>query len=282
MPLPRHNDIDTTITVRIHTSSYCPRYQPHFLCPHDCYTHGVCSPLLNFTNRRPLRVPAPVTSILPDYQSLAIPPARRISSGTASPRYCGHADTILVIYLSILTENQFSRYKKITAFVNNNDIQHFFCIRQPPSAIPSKETSKECAHPQRQAGVNGPSGSNNNNNNNNNNNSNSNNHSSSPDICTSSGTPSQTRLTNPNWDPWLTNSNHPIVKKLESSKMREAIQAMRYNGKGPLSCPGGKERCHPWHIKGVCSSSCKHLYDDVAITSSKQEQLWQWCQEAYA
>eukprot|EP00536_Pseudo-nitzschia_multiseries_P009454 jgi/Psemu1/23245/gm1.23245_g len=103
------------------------------------------------------------------------------------------------------------------------------------------------------------------------NNYNSNNHSSSPGVCSSSRTPlAQTRL----------QSSH--VKKLEASKMRETIQAMRDKGKGPLSRSDGKERCHSWHIKGVCFSSCKHMYDHVAITSSEQDQLWQWYQEAYA
>eukprot|EP00536_Pseudo-nitzschia_multiseries_P015060 jgi/Psemu1/41151/gm1.41151_g len=115
-------------------------------------------------------------------------------------------------------------------------------------------------------------------------NNNSNNHSSSPGVRTSSGTPAQTCLANPNRDPHLKDSTHPIVKKLEASKMREAMQqAMRDNGKGPLSRSDGRERCHSWHIKGVCFSSCKHLvYDHMTITSSEQDQLWQWCQEVYA
>eukprot|EP00536_Pseudo-nitzschia_multiseries_P017988 jgi/Psemu1/53538/gm1.53538_g len=65
----------------------------------------------------------------------------------------------------------------------------------------------------------------------------------------------QTRLTNPHRDSRLQDSNHPIVKKLESAKMREAIQAMRDKGKGPLSRPDGQERCHSWHLKGACFSS---------------------------
>eukprot|EP00536_Pseudo-nitzschia_multiseries_P018656 jgi/Psemu1/56628/gm1.56628_g len=97
----------------------------------------------------------------------------------------------------------------------------------------------------------------------------------------SPGAPAQARLTSPNRDSRLKDSNHPIVKKLEVSKMREAIQAMRNKGKGPLSHSDGQERCHSWHIKGVCFSACKHIYDHVAITPSKQDQLWEWCQEAY-
>eukprot|EP00536_Pseudo-nitzschia_multiseries_P014511 jgi/Psemu1/38982/gm1.38982_g len=81
------------------------------------------------------------------------------------------------------------------------------------------------------------------------------------------------RLTNPHRDSRLQDGNHPIVKKLESAKMREDIQAMRDKG---------KERCHSWHIKGACFSSCKHIYDHMAITPTEQDQLCQWCQEAYA
>eukprot|EP00536_Pseudo-nitzschia_multiseries_P007162 jgi/Psemu1/17252/gm1.17252_g len=84
-----------------------------------------------------------------------------------------------------------------------------------------------------------------------------NNHSSCPGVRTSTGTiPAQARLANPNGDPCLKDtSNHPIVKKLEASKMREVIQAMRDKGKCPLSRSDGQERCHLWHIKGVCFSS---------------------------
>eukprot|EP00536_Pseudo-nitzschia_multiseries_P007834 jgi/Psemu1/18871/gm1.18871_g len=111
---------------------------------------------------------------------------------------------------------------------------------------------------------------------------NSNNHSNNPDVRPSSETPAQTRLANPNRNPRLKDSNHPIVKKLESSKMRDAIQAMREKGKGPLSHPDGQEKIHLWHIKGICFSSCKHLYDHMTIPSSEQDLLWQWCREACA
>eukprot|EP00536_Pseudo-nitzschia_multiseries_P015006 jgi/Psemu1/40914/gm1.40914_g len=99
--------------------------------------------------------------------------------------------------------------------------------------------------------------------------------SSSMGVRNLTGGTQQTRLTNPHRDSRLQDSNHPIVKKLESAKIREAIQAMRDKGKGPLSRPDGQERCHSWHIKGACFSSCKHIYDHVAITPTKQDQLWQ-------
>eukprot|EP00536_Pseudo-nitzschia_multiseries_P018366 jgi/Psemu1/55221/gm1.55221_g len=98
-------------------------------------------------------------------------------------------------------------------------------------------------------------------------------HSSSSGVRTSPGTPAQARMANPNLDTHLRDSNHSIVKKLDASIMREAIQAMRDNGKGSLSQSDGQE---------TSFSSCKDLYAHMAITSSKQDQLWEWCQEAYA
>eukprot|EP00536_Pseudo-nitzschia_multiseries_P010780 jgi/Psemu1/204114/e_gw1.341.23.1 len=91
--------------------------------------------------------------------------------------------------------------------------------------------------------------------------------SSSPGVRNSNGGTQQTQLTNPHRDSPLQDSNHPIVKKLESAKMREAIQAMRDKGKGPLSRPDGQERCHSWHIKGACTYSTTSRLATEAITN---------------
>eukprot|EP00536_Pseudo-nitzschia_multiseries_P018573 jgi/Psemu1/56260/gm1.56260_g len=96
----------------------------------------------------------------------------------------------------------------------------------------------------------GYTGNSNSNSNSNSSNSNNNNNNSSSASVRNSSTgagalaPPQARLANPNRDSRLKDKNRPLVKKVEAAKMREAIQAMRDKG--------------------------------------KQDQLWEWCQEAYA
>eukprot|EP00536_Pseudo-nitzschia_multiseries_P002783 jgi/Psemu1/6302/gm1.6302_g len=75
-----------------------------------------------------------------------------------------------------------------------------------------------------------------------------------------------------------------LVTKMGSTKMRDGITSMRGKDKGPLKRPDGKERYHTWHIKGSSSFiGCRYdLYDHSEIMPSEQDQLWEWCQDAYA
>eukprot|EP00536_Pseudo-nitzschia_multiseries_P011733 jgi/Psemu1/29779/gm1.29779_g len=89
---------------------------------------------------------------------------------------------------------------------------------------------------------------------------------------------SGTQLQNPNCDAQFKDRCYPIVKKLDATKMQDAIATMRGKGKGPLMRLDGKERWHFWYIKGSCFSDCKHIYNHSAITPSEYNQeLWEWC-----
>eukprot|EP00536_Pseudo-nitzschia_multiseries_P017358 jgi/Psemu1/50546/gm1.50546_g len=68
------------------------------------------------------------------------------------------------------------------------------------------------------------------------------------------GSTGGTWVPNPSLDPWLKNTNHPVVQKLGSSRMRGHM-GYEEQRKQPVAAPG-------W--------------------PRKQDQIWEWCQEVYA
>eukprot|EP00536_Pseudo-nitzschia_multiseries_P015222 jgi/Psemu1/41682/gm1.41682_g len=90
------------------------------------------------------------------------------------------------------------------------------------------------------------------------------------------------QLLNPKRDPRITDLSNPLARRIRNERMRAVRASMKAKGKGPVTCPDGKEQCHTWHIKGSCFKGYRQLYNHSDITLEEQDLLWEWCQEAYA
>ena len=89
------------------------------------------------------------------------------------------------------------------------------------------------------------------------------------------------RMRNPARDPRFT-GNTPFAVNIRT---RSIAEAMALAGRPPpMANRNGvqTQRCLSWHLKGQCMSNCARSADHVPLDAPAAEELFQWCQPAFA